>query len=409
MMKKRLLERFLDYAGTDTMSNQQVAAQKHPSTEGQWVLLRKLERELREMGVEDVSLDNYGYLLARIPANTEKGGTVAFSAHVDTSSDVEGNGVRPQVIPSYDGKDIELKNNTVIRVAENPDLEKCKGQTLVTSDGTTLLGADDKSGLAEIMTAVQFLLENPQVKHPEIELLFSPDEETGFGMDFFDVSRLGCKALYTVDGGRKGEIEAECFNAGSVRVRVTGVPRHLGEARGKFVNAITVLSSLINALPQSESPEATDGYYGYYCVHVISGNTAKAEAEILVRDFDYDCLKRRIAVIENLARVQEQVYEGAEIEVEPVISYLNMKKYSEEQPKALEAVFRAGEALGQPLELKAIRGGTDGARIADMMHIPCPNIYSGAHNMHSYTEWVSLDTMYDAFNLILGIAEQWVN
>ncbi len=277
MFKTELLERFLRYVKVDTMSDRRVAENQHPSTEGQWELLKILEKELKDIGIKDVSLDQYGYLLARIPANAEGIPAIAFSAHVDTASDVEGNGVQPCVIENYDGKDIELANGKVIVASENPDLEGYKGTTLIVSDGNTLLGSDDKSGVAEIMTAAHYLVKHPEIRHGEVEILFSPDEETGSGMDFFDAKKLNCKAFYTMDGGRRFEIEAECFNAASVEVVFNGVSYHLGSARGRMVNAVTMLSSYVSALPQAESPEATDGRYGYYCAHEVKGRNKRTE------------------------------------------------------------------------------------------------------------------------------------
>ena len=407
MFRKEILERFLRYVRTDTMSNPRVARQKHPSTEGQWDLLRMLEKELRAMGLTDVELDSYGYLLARIPANVENVPCIGFSAHVDTASDVAGNGVKPRVIENYDGGDIVLQSGLVIRAAENPELAPYRGTSIVVSDGTTLLGSDDKSGVAEIMTAVHHLVENPQIRHGEIEILLTPDEETGFGMDFFDASRLHSAALYTMDGGTRYEISTECFNAASVEVVFKGVPYHLGDARGRMVNALTMLCHFVSGMPQAESPEATDGRFGYYCAHEAQGNVESATLNILLRDFDYDALLERIRVLEKLAESTQALFRGGKVELKSEISYLNMGESARRNPKALQAVWDAGKALGQPLEDRIIRGGTDGARIAADRGIPCPNIYAGGHNMHSCYEWAALEAMNDAALLLLEIVNQW--
>ena len=407
MFKSELLDRFLRYVKVDTMSDPRVAETQHPSTEGQWDLLKMLEKELKDMGIKDVSLDQYGYLLARIPANAADIPTIAFSSHVDTSSDVQGNGVQPCVIENYDGKSIELANGKIISVSENPDLAGYVGTTLIVSDGNTLLGSDDKSGVAEIMTAAHYLVKHPEIRHGEVEILFSPDEETGSGMDFFDAKKLNCKAFYTMDGGRRFEIEAECFNAASVEVIFNGVSYHLGSARGRMVNAVTMLSSFVSALPQAESPEATDGRYGYYCAHEVEGNSTKATLKLLLRDFDLENLLYRIKVLEDLADTIQLLYKGSVVEVNHKISYLNMIQPALKDPRAIDAVFAAGKELGQKLESKIIRGGTDGARIAQMLDIPCPNIYAGGHNMHSVYEWAALDAMNDATKLLLGIVKQW--
>lgn len=407
MFRAELLERFLRYVKVDTMSDVRLAETKHPSTEGQWDLLRMLEKELKGMGIRDVELDQYGYLLARIPANAEGIPTIAFSSHVDTSSDVMGNGVKPCVIENYDGNDIKLENGRVIVASENPDLAGYRGTTLIVSDGNTLLGSDDKGGVAEIMTAAHYLADHPGIRHGEIEILFSPDEETGCGMDFFDPKKLHCKAFYTMDGGRRFEIEAECFNAASVEVVFNGVSYHLGAARGRMVNAVTMLSSFVSALPQAESPEATDGRYGYYCAHEIEGNSTRAVLRLLLRDFDYENLEYRIRVLEELAKTVQLMYKGSVVDISHRISYLNMIRPAVKDPRAIDAVFAAGKELGQKLETKIIRGGTDGARIAQMLDIPCPNIYAGGHNMHSCYEWAALDAMNDATQLLLGIVKQW--
>lgn len=406
MFKEEVLERFLRYTVIDTMSDESVADKKHPSTEGQWDLLRLLEKELRGMGLTDVELDGHGYLLARVPA-TDKGlDAIAFSSHVDTADDVEGNHVHP-VVNDYKGGDIVLKNGLVLEVSKNPDLEQYKGSKIITSEGDTLLGCDDKGGISEIMTAVSYLVKHPEIRHGEIEILFSPDEETGFGMDFFDAKRLHSKAFYTVDGGERYSVELECFNAATVKVHFSGVSFHLGAARGRMVNALTMAASFISALPQAESPEATDGRYGYYCAQQASGNATDMDVTLYLRDFDYDNLLRRIEVLKSLGSAIEALYIGGKVTVDAKISYLNMGEEAKKSPKAVDAIFAAGKALGQPLEKQIIRGGTDGSRIAQMAEIPCPNLYTGGYNYHSRYEWAALDAMNDSVALIIGIIRQW--
>lgn len=406
MFKKEVLDRFLRYAVIDTMSDPDKAETIHPSTEGQWDLLKLLEKELREMGISDIELDAHGYLLARIPANKEGLEALAFNAHVDTSSDVEGNHVNPQVIEKYDGNDIVLSNGLVIKKDDNPELKQYEGTTIVTSDGTSLLGCDDKGGVAEIMTAVSFVMTHPEVKHGEIEILFSPDEETGYGLSFFDPSKLHCTGFYTVDGGERFVVETECFNAATVRVSFEGVSYHLGSARGRMVNAVTLASAFINMLPQAESPEATDNRFGYYCPFSVTGGITSSEVVLMLRDFDYDNLKRRIETVKSIARTVEQVYPGSKANVLDKITYLNMAEASKKNPKAVDLLFKAGKELGQPLREEIIRGGTDGARIAES-GIPTPNIYDGGHNFHSLFEWAAVDCMNDSVNLIVEIIRQW--
>ena len=406
MFKKEILERFLRYVVVDTQSIEPLAEKKHPSFDGEWDLLRILEKELREMGLSDVTLDEHGYLLARVPATATGIPCIAFSAHVDTADDVAGNGVKP-VVNDYKGGDLVLKNGLVIEASKNPELARYAGSKIITSEGDTLLGCDDKGGVAEIMTAVSFLTAHPEIRHGEVELLFSPDEETGFGMDFFDARRLHSAAFYTVDGGERYTVELECFNAATVKVHFTGVACHLGAARGRMVNALTMAAAFINALPQAESPEATDGRYGYYCAQTASGNATDFDLTLYLRDFDYENLIRRIEVLKKLGSAIEALYIGGKVSVQEKISYLNMGEAAKKNPKAVDAIFEAGKVLGQPLVKKIIRGGTDGSRIAEMAGIPCPNLYTGGHNYHSLSEWAALDAMNDSTALILEIVRQW--
>ena len=407
MYKQEVLDRFLRYVQVDTMSDESIADKKHPSTPGQWDLLRMLESELKGLGLKDVVLDEYGYLLARLDATEQGLPSIAFCSHVDTADDVEGNHVRPRVVENYDGKDIRLNDEYSIVAADNPELARYVGSTIITSSGDTLLGCDDKGGVAEIMTAVSYLVKHPEIKHGEIEILFSPDEETGCGMDFFDASRLHSKALYTVDGGTRYEVELECFNAATVKVHFSGVSYHLGAARGRMVNALTMASAFINAIPQAESPEATDGRYGYYCAQSASGNATDMDVTVYLRDFDYDGLLRRIEVLQSLGKTVELLYAGGKVTVDSKISYLNMGEAAKKDPWAVEAIFKAGKALGQPLHTEIIRGGTDGSRIAQIKGIACPNLYTGGHNYHSRFEWAALDAMNDSVSLIIEIARQW--
>ena len=407
MFKTEVLERFLRYVVIDTMSDESLAEKIHPSTEGQWDLLRLLEKELKDIGITDIELDEHGYLLARLQATDSSLPTIAFSSHVDTADDVDGNHVKPRVIEKYDGKDIVLNSNYTIEASKNPELAKYVGTSIVVSDGNTLLGCDDKGGVAEIMTAVSYLAKHPEIKHGEVEILFSPDEETGFGMHFFDAKKLHSKAFYTVDGGERYYVELECFNAATVKVHFSGVSYHLGAARGRMVNALTMAASFINALPQAESPEATDGRYGYYCAQQANGNATEMDVTVYLRDFDYDNLLRRIEVLKSIAKAIEGIYHGGKVTVDDKISYLNMGEAAKKNPKAVEAIFEAGKVLGQPLKTEIIRGVTDGSRIAEMAGIPCPNLYTGGHNYHSRFEWAAVDAMSDCTALIVEIVKQW--
>lgn len=405
ILAQDILERFLRYAAVDTMSDEHLASTIHPSTPGQMVLLSMLERELKEFGVKDVTLTETGYLIARIPATVTDAPTIGFMAHVDTADDVYGNGVKPQVIESYDGNDIILQEGRIL-AKNTPEISQYIGQTIITSDGTTLLGADDKAGVAELMAVAKLLAENKSYKHGLVEFIFTCDEETGFGMDFFPYDLLKSTCCYTLDGGKRFEIETECFNAATVKIRFTGIAAHLGAARGIMVNALTMAASYLRSLPQAESPEATDGRYGYYCAQEMKGNATEAEMTVYVRDFDAANFQRRLEVLQQLGKMIEALYPGGTCEVAHKISYYNMAGSAKDNPEVIEAIYNAGKKLGMPLTEEIIRGGTDGARLAEK-GIPAPNIFAGGHNLHSYYEWAALAAMEDAAKLTLGIIEYW--
>lgn len=401
-----LLSRFLRYTAIDTMSDEQAVRTKSPSTEGQWDLLRLLATELEELGVEDVQIADEGVVIARLPSNIEKNvPTVAFMAHVDTADDVPGNGVKARVIDAYQGGDIPLNEQVTLSVADNPALEEYIGETLIVTDGTTLLGSDDKAGIAEIMSAIRFLVENPQVKHGEVEVIFTSDEETGAGMDNFPYDKIRCEYCYTIDGGGRHEIESECFNAATVNVRFEGISYHLGMARGRLVNALTMAAYFVNSLPQAESPEATDGRYGYYCAQTIKGTATAVDLTIYLRDFDLDVLNRRIEALKALCVATEALYPGGVVALDAKHVYYNMALIAKKKPFAMENLKEAGRELGFALNEQLIRGGTDGARMANEQNIPCPNIFTGGYNLHSVYEWAALPAMVDAARLIIKIAE----
>ncbi len=402
----QILERFLRYAVVDTMSDEAMVETQHPTSAGQWDLLNMLEGELKDLGIKDLQKDDNGVVIARIPSNLDyEVPTVGFMAHVDTADDVPGNGVKPRVVEAYDGNDIPLNETHSIIAEANPELKRYIGETLIVTDGTTLLGSDDKAGVAEIMSAVSYLTEHPEIKHGEVEIIFTSDEETGAGMDHFPYEKIKSDYCYTIDGGKRFEVESECFNAATVRVHFSGVSYHLGAARGRMVNALTMASFFINALPQAESPEATDGRYGYYCAMNLTGTNTEADLAVYLRDFDLETLDRRIAVVENLAKTTEALYPNGKVTVDAKHVYYNMALIAKEKPFAMENLFKAGEALGFKLEETLIRGGTDGARMANEHHIPCPNVFTGGHNLHSIFEWAALPAMEDSANLIVKIVE----
>ena len=402
--RKDVSERFIRYTRFDTMSDPSLAGSRRPTTPGQVVMQKALVAELEELGLE-VTYGEEHVVHAILRANAQGIAPVAFMAHVDTADDVMGNGVKARV-HDYEGGDIVL-DGTVIRACDNPDLARCAGGRVITSDGTTLLGGDDKAGVAEIMEAVSYLVGHPEVVHGDVEVFFTPDEETGAGMDMFPYHEMISKVCYTLDGGPEGEIETECFNAATVDIAIHGVSTHLGSARGRLVNALKVASMIADTLPHSESPEATDGRYGYYHVGAIEGTNVEARMEIFIRDFDSGSFDERIRALEALARAVADIYH-ASIDIDVHVSYRNMASANARHPEALEAVMEAGRRLGLDLHQELIRGGTDGARMAERAGVPCPNLFTGGHNFHSLEEWVSVDVMSESVNMVLAIIDYQV-
>jgi len=403
-----ILDRFIRYAVIDTMSDPHIQDHR-PTTAGQMELLALLKKELQEIGLTDLQLDENGYLIARIPSNLPEGKpcpTIGFMAHVDTADDVMGNGVKPRVINEYPGGDVQLNSEYILEAEKNPELQKYIGQTIVVTDGTTLLGSDDKAGVAILMALAGRLMKEESLAHGEVELIFTSDEETGAGMDYFPVKELRSRCCYTIDGGTRGEIEAECFNAATVEVDFYGVPFHLGAARGKMVNSVSMAVSFIAAIPRNESPEATDGRYGYYCAEEISGTSAHSHVVFYLRDFDLEALKRRIAVLKSLAATTEMLFPGGKVELTEKIVYYNMYEAIKKDPDVMRAITEAGVRLGITLKERIIRGGTDGARLAEM-GIPAPNIFTGGHNLHSRFEWAALPAMEESALLVEQIIKYW--
>lgn len=400
--KDALSNRFIRYTEFDTMSDPKKCGVERPTTPGQVVLLEHLKGELEALGLETY-FGEEKVVKGTLKGNAE-GKTIGFMAHVDTADDVMGNNVKAIRWPNYDGSDIPLKGLT-ISVEDNPSLKKYIGSEIITSDGTTLLGSDDKAGVAIIMEVVKYLVEHPDVKHPDVEVYFTPDEETGSGMSMFPHDSLKSFCCYTVDGGDEGSIECECFNAATVSISIKGVSIHLGSARGKLVNAVTIASQIVSALPQAESPEATDGRYGYYCPLELNGTSTEASLEVFIRDFDNDSFEYRIEAVKSIASSIALLYKG-QVDVNVSVSYHNMANANKANPRAKEAIFSSGEKLGIPLREDIIRGGTDGARLAET-GVACPNIFTGGHNLHSLKEWVSVDAMNSSANLLLGIIDYW--
>jgi tripeptide aminopeptidase len=406
--KHTVTERFLRYVVIDTQSDP--ASPTCPSTEKQKNLGRMLAAELREMGIADAHLDEHGYVYATIPANTtKKVPVICFCSHMDTSPDCTGRNVKPQIIRNYRGGDIKLPADPtqVIRVAEHPALKDQIGNDVITTDGTTLLGADNKAGVAEIMDAAHILIQNPQVKHGTIKILFTPDEEIGRGVDKVDLQKLGADFAYTIDGETAGTIEDETFSADGVTISIEGVSTHPGFAKGKMEHAIKIAAAIVERLPkQGCSPETTEGRQGFLHPIGISGTLEQATLGFIVRDFTEAGLKEKEALLERIVRSVMEDYPRSTYRIEIKEQYRNMKVVIDRHPEivdyAMEAIRRAGL---RPVR-KAIRGGTDGSRLS-FMGLPCPNIFAGEHAFHSRLEWVSRQDMEKAVQTIVHLAMIW--
>ncbi len=407
MKKNDLLERFLRYVRIETTSDPH--KKTIPSTSGQWDLLHLLEKELAEAGAESVSLDKNGYLIGKFPSTVSGGNTpvIGLMAHVDTSSDVSGKGVQPQIIENYDLSPVALgESGYVLSPEDYPDLLKHKGDTIITTDGTTLLGADDKAGVAEIMTALFWLKEHPGIPRAGVEVVFTPDEETGKGLDKFKAEWLSARCCYTIDGGEEGAIETECFNASGFEIDFQGKVIHPGSARGKLVNALSMASAFLEMVPGQESPEATDGRYGFYAPMEIEGTIDKVTVKGIIRDFEKEVLKRRAEALEFFGRAVEHKFPGGKVSVAIRKQYANMYEYIQKDPLVIEMLEDAVRAAGVTPSKRVIRGGTDGSRLSEM-GIPTPNVFTGGHNYHSRFEWVSLSTMKKTVEVITHLIRLW--
>lgn len=403
---ENLLDRFLRYVAVDTQSDENSESQ--PSTGKQLVLLEMLRDELRALGLE-AELDQWGYVMATLPSNLDhKAPAVGFIAHVDTSPDASGKDVKAQIIRNYDGGDIELKgvSGLALRVADFPELAGYKGQTIITTDGTTLLGADDKAGVAEIMNAVEYLVEHPEVKHPEVKIGFTPDEEIGRGVVKFDVARFGADYAYTMDGGAIGELEFENFNAAAATVKIQGRNIHPGYAKGKMKNAMLIGMEFNSLLPVEQRPEYTEGYEGFYHLIGFKGSVEQAELSYILRDHDLGLYEKRKETMLRCAEFINAKWGEGTASVELRHQYYNMRKEVEPHYHIIEKAVKAMEMNGIKPKIQPIRGGTDGANLS-FMGLPCPNIFAGGHNFHGKMEFVPLESMEAASRVILGILEQF--
>ncbi len=407
-MASAVLDRFLRYVTYDTQSLENSST--YPSTPGQLKLLRDLVEELRDIGVLDAEMDEHGYVMATIPATSRKADVpvIGFIAHVDTSPEMSGAGVKPMVHAAYDGRDLVLPDDpsAILRVADMPYLGECVGHDIVTASGTTLLGADNKSGVAEIMAAAERLLGSPEVPHGAIRIAFTPDEEIGQGTKYFDVARFGARYAYTMDGGPRGELEYESFSADAITITFRGFNTHPGYAKDRMVNAIKLAGRFLARLPADQSPETTDGREGFVHPYVVDASVDRTSVKLLLRDFDTPRLRAREAWLRDLAAAVVADVPGAALEVEVEESYRNMREVIDRHPLVVEharqAIIRAGLAVRE----RPIRGGTDGSRLS-FMGLPTPNIFAGEQNFHSRLEWVSVQDMEKAVDVIVELAKVW--
>ncbi|GAB3884350.1 peptidase T [Spirosoma agri] len=403
------IDRFLRYVQIDTQSDPQSST--NPSTEKQKNLSRLLVQELRAMGLADVELDEWGYVYATIPANTDKTTvpTICFCSHVDTSPDVTGAGVKPIIHYNWNGSDIRLPDDVtqVIRVGDHPDLRQQIGNDIITGSGTTLLGADNKAGVAEIMDAANYLLTHPDVKHGRIRLLFTPDEEVGRGTEKVDIQKLGADFGYTIDGEALGTLEDETFSADSVRITIQGVSTHPGFAKGKLENALKIAAELLTALPKEHlSPETTEGKEGFVHPTHLDGNQDQAVLEFIIRDFNEVGLQEKETYLQNKLNDILAHYPGSSAQMVVKEQYRNMKEVLDQHPAVVDNALEAIRRSGLSAERRSIRGGTDGSRLS-FMGLPCPNIFAGEHAFHSRLEWVSVQDMQKAVEVIVNVAQVW--
>ena len=406
-MTDTVVDRFLRYVVIDTQSDDASATQ--PSTEKQKDLGRLLVAELLALGITDAHLDAYGYVYGTIPANTDKDvPVICFCSHMDTAPDFSGTNVKPQIVPDYQGGDIRLSGDAsrVIRVDEHSELRNQIGNDIITTDGTTLLGADDKAGLAEIVSAAQVLVSDPGIRHGTIKLLFTPDEEIGRGVDKVDFKKLGATFAYTVDGETAGDIEDETFSADGVEIAINGVAMHPGFAKGRMVNAIKLASAIVARLPQEQSPETTEGREGFLHPVEITGSMASAKIGLIVRDFEEAGLASKEALLERIVSEIVAAHPGASYTLKITEQYRNMKVVLDRHPEIVDNAIEAIRRAGLTPRRGSIRGGTDGSRLSHM-GLPCPNLFAGGHAFHSPVEWISRQDMEKAVATLVELAKVW--
>ncbi len=400
-----MVARFIGYAKEYTTSDP--ASKTFPSTDRQLVFMDKLVDELKRIGLSDVEKDGYGYVMATLPANTEKKAPViGFVAHVDTSPDFSGENVNP-IIRKYEGGTIKLNDKVSLDPLQFPDMNRYVGQEIITGDGTTLLGADDKAGVAEIVTAMEYLIQHPEIKHGKIRICFTPDEEIGKGADFFDVEKFGAEFAYTLDGGEIGELEYENFNAAMALVTVNGRSVHPGAAKDKMINAIHVGQKLDAMLPAQQRPEHTTGYEGFFHLHSMEGRVDKTVLTYIIRDHDRGLFNKRKEMLTQACIFLNDEYGDGTVQLEMEDQYYNMREKVEPVKYIVDLAEEAMKEVGVEPNIRAIRGGTDGSRLS-FMGLPCPNIFAGGHNFHGPYEYVPIDSMVKSVEVIVKIAEKVV-
>ncbi|MHA3788977.1 peptidase T [Flavobacterium hauense] len=406
---QHIIDRFISYVTIDTESD--ASSDTTPSTAKQWDLANKLAEELKAIGMEDVTIDKHSYVMATLPSNVDhEVPVIGFVSHFDTTPDFTGANVKPQIVPNYDGGDIVLNKelNIVLSPSYFKDMLQYKGQTLITTDGTTLLGADDKAGITEIVTAMEYMIQHPEIKHGKIRVCFTPDEEIGRGADLFDVEKFGAEWAYTMDGSQIGELEYENFNAAAAKITFKGISVHPGYAKGKMINSMLLANKFISNLPKEEVPEKTKGYEGFFHVVGLSGSIEETTLNIIIRDHDRKKFEKRKKLIGKIADKINRKFEkqfGGDVAIAEVKDYYyNMKEMVEPVMHIVDIAEKAMRELGIEPLIKPIRGGTDGSRLS-YMGLPCPNIFAGGHNFHGKYEYVPVESMQRAVEVIVKIAE----
>lgn len=402
---QHIIDRFISYVTIDTESDPN--SETCPSTEKQWDLANKLVEELKAMGMEDVTIDKHAYIMATLPSNVDHDvPTIGFVSHFDTTPDYTGANVKPQIIPNYDGGDILLNKdqNIVLSPEYFEDLLLYKGQTLITTDGTTLLGADDKAGITEIMCAMEHLINNPEIKHGKIRVGFTPDEEIGRGAHKFDVQKFAADWAYTMDGSQVGELEYENFNAAGAKIKVNGKIVHPGYAKGKLINSMLIANEFIAALPEQDVPEKTSGYEGFFHLYAIEGKVEETNVQLIIRDHDMDKFQERKALLEKITADLNAKHGAGTVETVISDQYFNMKEKVVPVMHIVDIAEEAMKNLGITPLIKPIRGGTDGSQLS-YMGLPCPNIFAGGHNFHGRYEYVPVESIKKAIDVIVEIAQ----